>query len=175
MHDEGAGRGIAELGRHLMPDALSLMHRHALLGAPGACDAVQLFFLGGGRRHHVVDEQHEALGPFDLVHAELLARFAEEDIGVAGEVVADDEVGARLNLVTGLHEGPSAGAGEDLLGHRLGNAGCYYFHNMAIIQIRVLLLLHATRSSAGSSQTRRFAASWKLNRQHLATLDGSQT
>ena len=124
MHDEGAGRGVAELGRYLMPDALSLVHRHALRSAPGACDAVQLFFLGGGRRHHVVDEQHEALGPLDLVHAELLARFAEEDIGVAGEVVADDEVGPGLDLVTRPHEVPSAGAGQDLLGHRLRKADC---------------------------------------------------
>jgi hypothetical protein len=66
VHDEGAGRGIAQLGRHLVADALALVHRHALLGAPVARDAVQLFFLGRGRRHHVVDEEHEALGPATL-------------------------------------------------------------------------------------------------------------
>ena len=62
VDDEGARRGIAELGRHLVADALALVHRNALLGAPGAGAAVQFLFLRRRRRHHVVDEEDEALG-----------------------------------------------------------------------------------------------------------------
>jgi hypothetical protein len=109
----------------------------------------------------VVDEQHETFGLLHLVDAELFARLAEEDVGVAGEVVADDEVGAGLDVVTGPHEGPAAGAGQDLLGHRLGRAGKYHFHHVAILRIRGWLRLNAMHRQGGSSQTRRFAAWWK--------------
>jgi hypothetical protein len=133
---------------------------------------VQLLFLRRGRRHHVVDEEHEALGPVHLLDAEFLARLAEEDIGVAGEVVADDEVGARLDLVTGPHEGPAAGAGEDLLGHRLGNVGRYHFHHMAIIGKAAASRLEASEGMCRSSQTRRFATWWQPDVQRLATRPG---
>jgi hypothetical protein len=131
MASEGARRGVAQLGRHLVADAFALVHRHALFLAPGAGDLVQLFFLWGGGRDHVVDEEHEALGAGHLVHAELLAGFLEEHVGVAGEVVGNHEIGPGQHFLAGANAGKPGHAGQDFLGHRLGHLHSLGIHNVA--------------------------------------------
>ena len=118
VHRKRARRRVAQLGRDLVPDALALVHRHALFGAPFARHLMQLLFLRSGGRNHVVDEQRETLGPCHLVDADL-TRLLEEHIGIAREVVGDHEVGLGKDFFAGLDATASAGPGEDLLGHRL--------------------------------------------------------
>ena len=114
MHDEGARRGVAELGRNLMADPFALVDRHALFRAPVAGHLVKLFLLRGHRGHHVVDEEGEALGIDHLVDPEVLLHLAEDDVGVAREVVGDDEIRPRLDLLSGAHPLPAGGPCQDL-------------------------------------------------------------
>ena len=103
VDDEAAGHGITGLRRHLMADALALVEPDAVLRAPGAGDDVQLLLLGRVGGHHVVDEEGETLRLGDAVDAELLLHLLEDEVEIAGEVVAQHVVGLDLDLGAGRH------------------------------------------------------------------------
>ena len=104
VDDEAAGHGVAGLRRHLMTDALALVELDAVLRAPGAGDDVQLLLIGGVRRDHVVDEEGEAF-PASATRSipKLLLHLLEDEVEIAGEVVAQHVVGLDLDLGAGRH------------------------------------------------------------------------
>ena len=103
VDDEAAGHGVAGFRRHLMADALALVKPDAVLRAPGAGDDVQLLLPGRVGRHHVVDEEGEALRLGDALDAELLLHLPEDEVEIAGEVVAQHVVGLDLDFRAGRH------------------------------------------------------------------------
>jgi hypothetical protein len=119
VHDERAGRRVADLAGDLMADALALEQRHVVLGAPFACADVQLFLLRRGRRDHVVDEDGVAVGLGDALDAELLLHLPEVDVGIAGEVIGDHIVGLRHDLVASLDDRQAGDPRQDLFRDRV--------------------------------------------------------
>ena len=117
MHHEGTGRGVAQLGRDLVADALALVDRHVVLLAPTAGALVQVFFGRRGGRDHVVDEQRIPVGFGDLLDAELFLHLAEDHVGVAREIVSDHEIRFCEQVIAGPHFGFARHAGEDLFGY----------------------------------------------------------
>ena len=128
MDDEGARRRIADFGCHLMADALALIERDIVLRAPLAGADMEFLLLRRRHRHHVIDEDAEALGLGDLVDAELLLHLLEIDVGVAGKIVGKHEVGLGHDLVPCPDSRKAGGAGEDFLrdrvSHGFGLAHC---------------------------------------------------
>ena len=118
MHGEGARRGVAHFGRHLVADALPLVELHVVDRGPLARALVQLFFGRRDRRDHVVDEDAEALGLGHLGDAEVVLQLLEDHVGVAGKVVGQHEVGLGHDLVAGVHERQAGRAREDLFRDR---------------------------------------------------------
>ena len=103
VDDEAAGHGIARLRRHLMADPLALVQLYAVLRAPGAGDDVEVLLLWRIGGHHVVDEKGEAFRLGHALDAELLLHLLEDEIEIAGEVVAQHVVGLDLDLRAGPH------------------------------------------------------------------------
>ena len=64
-----------------------------------------------------------ALGLGHLLDAEVFLHRLEVDIGVAGEVIGDDEVGLRHDFIARLHMLAARDAGEDFLGDRIAHGG----------------------------------------------------
>ena len=103
VDDEAAGHGIARLRRHLMADPLALVQLYAVLRAPGAGDDVEVLLLWRIGGHHVVDEEGEAFRLGHALDAELLLHLLEDEVEIAGEVVAQHIVVLDLDLRAGPH------------------------------------------------------------------------
>ena len=122
MHDKRARRGIAKLGTELMPDAATLIQRHFVVTAPFAGLDVQQFLGGRRHRHQVVDEDRITLGLGDLLDAEILLHLAEDHIGVAREIIHNDEVRLGHHLVASAHARTARDPGKHLLGKGVPHA-----------------------------------------------------
>ena len=122
VHDEAAGHGIARLRRHLVADAFALVEPDAVLRAPGAGDDVELLLFGRVGGDHVVDEEGVALRLRHALDAELLLHLLEDEVEIAGEVVAQHVVGLDLDFRAGRyrHARPAC-APHDLFGDRVAH------------------------------------------------------
>ena len=67
----------------------------------------------------MIDEDRVALGLGDLLDSEILLHLPEVHVRVAGEVVGDDEVGLRHDLVASPDRVASRDAGQNLLCDRV--------------------------------------------------------
>ena len=122
VDDEAAGHRIAGFRRHLVADPLALVQPDPVLRAPGAGDDVQLLLRRRGGRHHMVDEEGEAFRLGDAVDAELLLHLPEDQVEIAGEVVAQHMVGLDLDLRAGAQrDARPARAPENLFRDRVAH------------------------------------------------------
>ena len=122
MHDEGARRSIARFGRHLMADALALVQPDTVRLAPGTRDHMKLLFIGRCGRYHMVDKKSETIRLGDPLDTELLFYLLENQIKIAGEIVAQYIVGLDLDLAARRHRRAGrCGASQYLLGNRIAH------------------------------------------------------
>ena len=116
MDHKGAGCRIPQLRGDVVTDAQALVHRHAVLLAPVPGVLVQVFFLGRDGRNHVVDKERKAFRFGHLVDTEVLFHLLEDDIGVAGKVVGDHEVGPGADLIARCNRGEARCPSQNFFG-----------------------------------------------------------
>ena len=105
-----------------MADALALVQPDAVRLAPGAGDDMELLFIGRGGRYHMVDKKSETIGLGDPLDTELLFHLLENQIEIAGKIVAQHIVGLDLDLAARRHRRAGrCGASQYLLGNRIAH------------------------------------------------------